>query len=168
MSKHFLRPATIEDAPQLAALHTAVADHLTRLRGRGFWSMRTSEKGILLALRTSKVFAATEHNAIVATLRLTAKKPWSIDTTYFTPCERPLYLLAMAVAPERQGRGLGRRCLEEATRIAKNWPADAIRLDAFDAKAGAGGFYHRCGYREMGRTSYRKTPLIYYELLLTK
>ena len=43
---------------------------------------------------------------------------------------------------------------------------DAIRLDAFDAKAGAGGFYAKCGYTEVGRTSYRNAPLIYYQLLL--
>ena len=79
-----------------------------------------------------------------------------------------MYLLAMAVAPTRQRRGIGQRCLEEATRIAQAWPADAIRLDAYDAKAGGGSFYQRCGFAEVAHVSYRKTPLIYYELLLTK
>ncbi len=32
--------------------------------------------------------------------------------------------------------------------------------------AGAGPFYALCGYSEMGRTTYRDTPLIYYEMLL--
>jgi hypothetical protein len=53
-----------------------------------------------------------------------------------------------------------------AARIARDWPADAIRLDAYDAPAGAGGFYATCGYTEVGRVRYRGTPLIYYELLL--
>jgi len=57
-------------------------------------------------------------------------------------------------------------CLEEAARLARAWPADAIRLDAYDAEAGAGGFYARCGMMEVGRASYRGKPLIYYELLL--
>src|SRR5437667_6104409 len=73
----------------------------------------------------------------------------------------------MAVAPGKQRQGLGRRCLEEAATIARAWPADAIRLDAFDAQAGAGDFYARCGWTEVGRRSYRGTPLIYYEKLLT-
>ena len=80
--------------------------------------------------------------------------------------ERPLYLLAMAVAPARQRQGIGRRCLEEAKQIARAWPADAIRLDAYDAPAGAGGFYARCGCTEVGRASYRNVPLIYFECLL--
>jgi GNAT superfamily N-acetyltransferase len=71
----------------------------------------------------------------------------------------------MAVIPDRQRQGIGRFCLEEARRIAEAWPADAIRLDAYDAKAGGGGFYERCGWTEKGRVSYRGVPLIYYELI---
>ena len=39
-------------------------------------------------------------------------------------------------------------------------------LDAYDAKAGAGGFYARCGFAERGRVVYKGDPLIYYERLL--
>jgi GNAT superfamily N-acetyltransferase len=166
-SKRFrLELGTADDATALAALHTAVAEELTRLHGRGVWSTRTSEKGVLHAMRTSHVFVAREGVEIVATLRLATKKPWAIDTGYFTPCSKPLYLVGMAVTPARQREGLGRRCLEDATRIARGWPADAVRLDAFDAEAGAGRFYARCGWSEAGRTSYRNTPLIYYEFVL--
>jgi GNAT superfamily N-acetyltransferase len=164
---HF-RPGVPEDAAELAALHTAVADHLTSHYGKGPWSSRTSSKGVLFAMRHCKVLVATEGAAIVATLRLATKKPWAIDISYFTKCERPVYLLAMAVAPARQRQGIGRRCLEEAKRITRAWPADAIRLDAYDANAGGGLFYQRCGFAEKGHVSYRQTLLIYYELLLTK
>jgi GNAT superfamily N-acetyltransferase len=167
-SKRFsLELGTADDAAGLAALHTAVAEDLTRVHGHGMWSTKTSEKGVRHAMRTSRVFVAREGAEIVATLRLATKKPWAIDTSYFSPCSRPLYLLGMAVTPPRQRQGLGRKCLEEATRIAREWPADAVRLDAFDAEAGTGGFYARCGWSEVGRTSYRNNPLIYYEFLLT-
>jgi GNAT superfamily N-acetyltransferase len=166
-SKDFhLELGTADDATALAALHTAVAEDLTHLHGRGPWSTKTSEKGVLVAMRTSRVFVAREGAEIVATLRLATKKPWAIDTRYFSPCARPLYLVGMAVSPARQRQGLGRKCLEDATRIARAWPADAVRLDAFDAEAGAGGFYARCGWSEVGRTSYRNTRLIYFESLL--
>jgi GNAT superfamily N-acetyltransferase len=160
------QPAVTDDAATLAALHTAVADHLTGLHGRGPWSSKTSEKGVLCAMRNSQVFVAREGTEIVATLRLATKKPWAIDTSYFTACRKPLYLLAMAVTPARQRQGIGRRCMEEVKRAAKAWPADAIRLDAYDAVAGAGPFYARCGCAEVGRVTYRNVPLIYYELLL--
>jgi hypothetical protein len=48
----------------------------------------------------------------------------------------------------------------------RTWPAEALRLDAYDGPAGAGGFYDRCGFRETVKVTYRGTPLVYFELLL--
>jgi GNAT superfamily N-acetyltransferase len=162
------RVAVPEDVAKLAALHAAVAEHLTARHGHGVWSSRTTEKGVLYAMRHSQVFVLTDGATIIATFRLATRKPWAIDTSYFTKCEKPLYLLAMAVAPEKQRKGLGRKCLAEAERIARKWPADAIRLDAYDAQAGGGPFYQRCAYAPRGKATYRNVPLLYYELLLTK
>lgn len=161
-----LDPATDDDAETLAELRTEAALHLTAAHGRGPWSSGVTSRGVLGRMRTGTVFVARRRGRAVATLCLTARKPWAIDPSYFTPVPRPLYLVDMAVAPALQGTGIGRGCLEEAERIARAWPADAIRLDAYDAPAGAGGFYARCGYREAGRKVYRGTPLIYYERVL--
>jgi GNAT superfamily N-acetyltransferase len=103
----------------------------------------------------------------VGTLSLGTRKPWAIAPEHFTPVTRVLYLRDMAVAPAAQGQGVGRRLLAEAERLARAWPADAIRLDAYDAAAGAGEFYAKYGFKEVARVVYRGTPLIYFELLLT-
>jgi len=161
-----LEPAVPEEAPAITALRTAVAESLTARYGQGHWPSAVSEKSVLFSLRTGKVFVVRAGDGLCATLRLAPKKPWAIDTSYFTACGKPLYLTDMAVAPELQRQGIGRLCIEEAKRIARAWPGDAIRLDAYDAEAGAGGFYRKCGFREVGRVTYRKTPLIYYEILL--
>ena len=161
-----IKLATMRDAAQLVKLHTAVAEHLTEQFGVGAWSSKTSEKGVLYALRNMKVYVVRDEREIVATLRLATKKPWAIDTSYFTPCKKPLYLLNMAVVPNRQRQGIGRWCLAEAVKLAKDWPAEAIRLDAYDAQAGAGEFYARCGYKERGKATYKNTPLIYYEMMI--
>jgi GNAT superfamily N-acetyltransferase len=158
--------ATHRDAPELAELHSAVALDLTRRYGRGPWSSLTSEKGVLLAMRHSHVLVARKGGVIVGTLCLPTKKPWAIDVSYFTVAKKALYLISMAVLPSMQRQGVGRALLAEAVRVARGWPADAIRLDAFDAEAGAGAFYARCGFREVGRVVYRKAPLIYFEALL--
>ncbi len=160
--------AAAGDAAKLAALHTSVAERLTEKHGEGVWSGKTTEKGVLFAMRNMKVFVAREGAEIVATLRLATKKPWAIDRSYFTKCERPLYLLAMAVAPSRQEQGIGRWCVEEAKRVAREWPAVGIFLDAHVAAAGAGGFYARCCFTEVGRVKYRNAPLIYYEWVAGK
>lgn len=56
--------------------------------------------------------------------------------------------------------------MEDACRIAAAWPADAIRLDAYDAAAGAGPFYAKCRFLVRGHVVYKGDPLVYYELLL--
>jgi GNAT superfamily N-acetyltransferase len=159
--------ATQADAPALAALHTEVAEDLTRRFGRGPWSSATSEKGVRFGMRHSRVVIARKGKSIVGTLHLPTKKPWAIDVSYFTPATKPLYLTHMAVIPTLQRQRIGSRLLKEAVKQARAWPADAIRLDAFDAEAGAGAFYAKCGFREVGRVTYRKAPLIYFELVLS-
>ncbi len=151
---------------ELAALHTAVADDLTQRYGRGPWSSHTTEKGVLFGMRHSRVIVARRGKTIVGTLHLPTKKPWAIDVSYFTPVKKALYLISMAVLPEMQRQGIGRMLIEEAVKQAHAWLANAIRLDAFDADAGAGAFYAKCGFREVGRVTYRKAPLIYFEMLL--
>jgi len=157
--------ATAGDAAAVAALLTAAANHLSAVYGEGHWSRESTERGVLNAMRTSRVFVAKRGDRAIATLALTTKKPWAIDTAWFTPCARALYLLSMAVDPELQRLGIGRHAVEQAVAIAREWPADAVRLDAYDAEAGAAGFYASCGFREVGRVVYRHVPLVYFERL---
>ena len=47
--------ATVAEAPELAALHAAVAEDLTRRYGSGPWSYTSSERAVRSAMRTSRV-----------------------------------------------------------------------------------------------------------------
>lgn len=161
--------ATDRDAAIIAQLRTVVAERLTRVHGYGHWSGDVTDKQVLRGLkspRTSRVLVARSDVGVVGTLRLATKKPWAIDARHFTLVKRPIYLVDMAVAPDMQRRGIGRRLLDEATRAVRQWAGDAIRLDAYDADAGAAGFYAKCGFSEVGRVKYRNVPLVYFELLL--
>lgn len=166
MSLTFLLAESEQDAADVAALRVAVARDLTERHGRGHWSLEPTVNGVLRGLREAQVWIARGGKEAVATFQLGTRKPWAIDTSYFTAVRSPLYLTDMAVRPDLQRAGIGRRCLAETLRIAAAWPADAIRLDAYDTNAGAGDFYERCGFRPCGRVVYRGTPLRYYELVL--
>ncbi len=152
-----------EHAADVAALRAAAARDLTARHGHGHWSGEPTVRGVLYQLRISRIWLARQGGEAVATFRLGTRKPWAIDPAYFTPCAKPLYLTDMAVRPDRQRGGVGRGCLAEVVRLARAWPAGGVRLDAYDAEAGAGGFYLACGFREAGRVSYRGVPLVYYE-----
>lgn len=162
-----LEKATPEDAAAIAALRLAVARDLTERCGEGTWSFASDTvAGVRLELGSAHVFIARVAGSVRATLRLAEKRPWLGPTDFFTPGGRSLYLTSLAVAPAWQGRGLGRACLREAVRIALAWPADAIRLDSYDAPAGAEGFYLRCGFQCVQRADYNGTPLLWFEQLL--
>jgi len=158
--------ATADEVEAIAALQNSVAEELTARYGKGHWSSVATEKGVAHSLKQARVRIGRSGKKVVTSLRLAKKKPWAIDVAYFTPVKRPLYLTGMAVSVEHQRRGLGRLALADAHAVAAGWPADAIRLDAYDADAGAGGFYEKCGYGKRGHVVYRNDPLIYYELLL--
>lgn len=157
--------ATRSDAAAIADLRAAAAARLTSDFGHGHWSSIAYEAAVLRDLKAATVLVARERKMVVGTLTLTAKKPWAIDVASFTPCKKPLYLINMAVDPRRQRRGIGRALLREALRVARALSAEAIRLDAYDADAGAGEFYRRCGYRPAGKKTYRGVPLVYFEYM---
>ena len=157
--------ATADDVAAIVDLRSAAAERLTELHGRGHWSGGTSERGVLFSMRQAQVWIARRGAAVVGTFRLATKKPWAIDKSYFAKSTNPLYLTDMAVRPDLQGRGVGRRCIAKAFEATRAWPADAIRLDAYDADAGAGEFYAKLGFTEVGRVSYRGVPLVYFEYL---
>ena len=160
------RDATLADVPAIAALQNAAAGALTGRFGTGHWSSLVSERGAALAQRHARVRVGRSGRQILTVLRLATKKPWAIDVEYFTPVKRALYLTGMAVSVAHQQQGFGRQAMKDAQLVAEGWPANAIRLDAYDAPAGAGGFYAKCGLEERGHVVYKGNPLVYYELLL--
>jgi GNAT superfamily N-acetyltransferase len=162
------RDATLKDVALIAGLQNAAAGALTARFGHGHWSSLVTERGAALAQRHARVRLGISGGRILTVLRLATKKPWAIDVSYFTPVKRPLYLTGMAISVAHQGGGLGRSAIEDARVTAGAWPADAIRLDAYDAEAGAGPFYAKCGFQERGRVVYKGDPLIYYELLISE
>jgi len=151
------------DAAAVADLRTAAARDLTTRFGRGHWSSEPTQRGVMSGMRGAEIWVGKRAGVPVATFRVTTRKPWAIDPTYFVSCERPIYLTDMAVDPRAQRRGIGSRCIEEILRIARDWPSDSLRLDAYDAEAGAGRFYERCGFRHVASVAYRGVALRYYE-----
>jgi GNAT superfamily N-acetyltransferase len=160
--------ATLRDARALAALRSTVARGMTERFGTGHWSARPGRTEVVRQLRASHVLVARRGAELIGTVRLVPALPWAIDSSAFTPVEKALYLLGLAVAPPRRGQGIGRQLVEAAKDAANSRGAQALWLDAYDHEAGAGPFYMKCGFRQVGRTAYRDVPLVYFEWLATR
>lgn len=149
-------------------MREAANERLRQDFGDGFWVGKPTERAALSDTRSRDVdvYIARDRGRLIASLALQWKKPWSIDRAFLAPGRKPLFLTRMVVDPQYQRQGIGRQCLDEARRIAKERNAGSICLDAFDCPAGAGPFYAKCGFREIGRAAYRTIPHIYYEAIL--
>lgn len=161
------RFATEVDIPALLNLRLAVDADQARRFGNNRWSTTITEKSVARGLKSSRVLVARRHGRIISMLRMEAKKPWAIDLKYFTPVAKAVYLHDVDVDPRVQGSGVGRQLIERAKAVARGWPVDAIRLDAYDGSSGGGTFYRQCGFTEVGRAVYRGVPLVYFEFVLT-
>ena len=69
----------------------------------------------------------------------------------------------MTVRPDSQREGIGRWIMREIETLARRAKRSAIRFDAYDSPAGAGGFYVKCGYVRVHRGEIGGTALEYYE-----
>jgi GNAT superfamily N-acetyltransferase len=161
-----ISPAMISDAAALLALRTAVAEGMTRDFGAGDWSQPPTRPDVLRQLRASQVLVARRGAELVGTVRLAQALPWAIDASAFTPVTKALYVLGLAVAPPWRNRGIGRELMDAAKDLARCSGAQALWLDAYERRAGAGEFYLKCGFRQVGGTKYREEPLIYFEWLV--
>ena len=161
-----IRFATEADIPAILKLRLAVdADQAQRF-GKNRWSTTISEKSVTRGLKFSKILVARRHGRIVGALRMETKKPWAVDLRYFTPVTKAVYLHDVNVDPRLQRSGVGRRLIERAKALAREWPVGAIRLDAYDGPSGGGPFYKKCGFAEVGHNVYRGVPLVYFEFVL--
>src|SRR5262245_19975078 len=141
MAAPAFRLATPDDSARIAELRNAAAMELTRLHGRGHWSGLVTADKVAAGMVRSQVYVLRAGRSMVGTLRLHAKPRSEYDREWFTRVRRPVFLYDMAVDPPHQRQGFGRTCIAGAIATAREFPADAIRLDAYDHAAGAGGFY---------------------------
>ena len=157
-----------EDVPALLAFRLRVDNEQAHRFGKARWSTTINESSVARGLKTGRVLMAHQDGELIGAVRMETRKPWAIDLSYFTPACRAVYLHDVIVEPRLQRRGIGRALIEEVKSVARQWPVDAVRADAFDGASGAGPFYGKCGFRNVGSKVYRGVPLVYYELQLTQ
>jgi GNAT superfamily N-acetyltransferase len=157
--------ANLADAPALLALRTAVARGMAQDHGEGPWSASPDLARIVQQLHATRVLVARREGQIVGMVRLTTVAQAAIDSSSFTPVANALYVLGLAVAPEARRASVGRRLMEASKDIAREWPATALWLDAYEHAAGAGRFYSNCGFQARGTAVHEGMTLRFYEWL---
>jgi GNAT superfamily N-acetyltransferase len=151
-----LRRAAAEDVRTVHAILAAAAEDLAARFGPGHWSTVSSIETLRKYASDGVLFVLEAGAAAVGTLRLTDRKIGFYHVEWFAhPADDAAYLLDMAIDPGSQRRGIGRRSMTLAEDAARLLGLRALRLDAYEGRAGAGEFYRKCGYSLVHRSAFR-------------
>ena len=74
----------------------------------------------------------------------------------------------MSVAPERQRRGIGRLLMETVIDWAPQHGYEALVLDTTSEQEAAVAFYRALGFSELGRTTFKRWEMVWFELKLSR
>ncbi len=112
------------------------------------------------SLSNGELYTLREGNKLCACVILNsacnegyAGIPWSINCS----SEEVLVPHALAVAPEQQGQGIGRRIVSEILNLARLKNKKAVRLDILGTNTAAEKLYTSCGFR------FVQAKTMYYE-----
>lgn len=162
-----IRAARSSDVPAIHRLSRDAADALTRDFGPGHWSKVTTRKTLRKAVDLGSLYVVEADGQVAGTFRLSSTKiPFYRKSWFARPDDPAAYLRDMAIDPAHQRKGLGRAAMAAMERRARAEGLRAIRLDAYDAGAGAGAFYRKCGYTLVHQGNIGATALEYYEKVL--
>lgn len=162
-----LRMTKRADADVVRAIRLAAADHLTALHGRGHWSEVFTIATIRKHVVDKPVYLVEQARAPIATFELQTLNPnWYNKRWFANPGDPAHYLFNMAVLPASQRQGIGSSIMAEIEQMTVQDNRSALRFDAYDAAAGAGTFYEKCGYRKVHSGPFNGVALIYFEKVL--
>jgi ribosomal protein S18 acetylase RimI-like enzyme len=141
-----LRRAVDADADAVRALVASAYEGYIPLLGRTPLPMLTD---YAKAVRDHPVWLLESGDVIVGVIELIKR-------------DGHLWIDNVAIAPERQGRGLGRRLLQHAEDEARRGGLDETRLLTNERYARNIAMYERYGYRETHRVPHLGTDLVHF------
>lgn len=150
MDPSTLRLAGDEDAPAITALVRAAYEHYEPLIGRTPLPMLTD---YAVAVRQHVVWVVEDDDRLVGVLELALR-------------DDHLWVDNVAVAPDQQGRGLGRQLLQHAEDEARRQGRREIGLLTNERYVENIAMYTRYGYRETHREPHLGTDLVYFRKTL--
>lgn len=122
-------------------------------------------------LETETLFAYREGNQILGIVVVNESQDEEYGEIHWSTSEEDKNIVVhrLAVRPDQQGKGIGRKLMDFAEQWAKENNYDAIRLDTYSQNPRNQRFYTNRGYTNLGSVylKYKKEfPYYCYELLL--
>lgn len=166
----WLVKATEKEFAPVCALYRTICDQMAADDSpQWVWGEYPSEEILRSSLEAGTLYVAREGDRLLAAV--------TVDTCFEPEYEAVSWLFGvkpgafhrLAIAPGQQGKGLGRRLLEEVAEILRAQGCDALRIDTYAVNERAQRLYTAAGMRKAGevRFEHRPLPFYCYELPLT-
>ena len=161
----------LNELEAILQLTRACGQHM-RDNGIDQWDEHYPDRAVLVNdLQTETLFAYREGDEILGVVVLNETQDEEYGDVSWSTSEddRNIVVHRLAVRPDQQGRGLGRKLMDFAEQWARDNRYDAIRLDTYSQNPRNQRFYTNRGYRDLGPVylKYKKEhPYYCYELLL--
>ena len=150
------------------ALNILTACHVwLSQQGMDHWEGAHTKDKVLDRIQHCEVFLIYEGKDAAGTITLSTDPPayhiTSDQQFWEEPESNAIYLSAMAVLPEHQGRGLAKRLLAFAEKRAQDKKVQFIRFDAVAHYKRLVNFYVKCGYKICGKRTTGKVTSYFFE-----
>ena len=165
-----LTKATSADFAAVCELYQAVCAVMEKSPSpQWVWGEYPNEKFLQASLDAGTLYVAKEGDALLAAV--------TIDTTFDEEYASVNWLFGvkpgafhrLAIAPDQQGKGLGKRIIADVCDILRSQSCDTLRIDTYENNLAAQKVYSRIGMRKAGEVRFFHRPLAFYcyELPLT-
>jgi ribosomal protein S18 acetylase RimI-like enzyme len=139
------RQATVQDAPEIAALVNS------GYRGESSKQGWTTEADLLDGLRTDETEIRSLIQADDSMTLLCIDETAIIGSVHIQKEGSACYLSMLIVKPGLQGSGIGRQLIEVAeTRARETWSSERMTMSVITIRAELIAYYERRGYRRTG------------------
>ncbi len=157
-------PAAHSDLDGIIAL---IGECIRHMESKGIhqWDDVYPSRAILeYDLLNGSLYVLKEEGQCRATVTVHGYQPAEYSTIKWGfPADRLLVVHRLAVHPDSEGRGIGKKLMEFVEDMAKDGGYEAIRLDAFPQNPSAVALYENLGYRKAGTVWFRKGLFFLYE-----
>jgi len=164
--------ATLKDAKAIEQMRHLASEDLERKLGPGPWSGRSRlasiRERLRLAdperLRSKTLYVALRDGLAVGSVGVGTTAPGFWRKSYWKdPKAKALGVFDLVVAPELQGRGIGRYLMDHIVNLAREHGIEYVRLDAFASNPFSTAFYRHIDFDERAAIDVRGCDLILFE-----
>lgn len=166
----FLTKATAADFADVCALYEAVCAGMADSSSpQWVWGEYPNEELLRKSLDAGTLYIAKEDEKLLCAVTIDTcfdEEYASVNWLFGT---KPGAFHRLAIAPDQQGKGLGKQAVEAVCDILCSQSCDTLRIDTYANNLAAQKLYTRIGMRKAGEVRFFHRPLAFYcyELPLT-